>query len=267
MMKVNFKPIHTSVTKNKAVNEKINTALVSFKSTHADNVSSYKLGQTLLAYSQLSFKGITNVKNKEVIKESSQAKPLEDYINCISDPKLKKLCIRMLEESPPEFFANPEHIRKWHPGDENGDDAIYIHLKRTMTMALWACNRHGIEDKKMLDAVMTVALIHDSPGRIYVDENGSHQIDFDHAPKNAKYIEKVMKDMGIDNETIELVCTGVGLHMGRWEKHADKSWLKRFEKNKDHPIVHIIREADFYCSRFNNYLDYDIASVRKILDM
>lgn len=191
---------------------------------------------------------------------------LQDFVNLVREDKLKRLCNRILQDTDDSFFVVPSSTGgKFHDRDETKIGGLVLHLKRVVVTALSAMRRYGYEyglekspsELKFIDSAITASMLHDCPYRMK-KENGKYFMDPDHAAKNAKHIEKTMRDMDFDEESIELISAGVGFHMGVWDKHSDNAWLERFKQFKTNPFVQTVQEADYYSTRKNMRVDYDL---------
>lgn len=254
-----------STLKGCNLNSKVQT-LTSFGNDPIFKPASKKASFAARAYalSQMTSRLAFTATSAEKIEK---VKPFEDYINFISDKKLQQLCVRILNETPDHFFTTPATTsNKFHPPDERVPGGIYKHLQRAVVMAMHALRRYGLDqDQKMVDIAITASLLHDSPFRVTDNKDGTFKTNPTHAVENARYIEKAMTELNIEPETIKLVCAGVGLHMGIWDKHTDKEWFDRYKEYKEHPIAKVVQEADFYASRRNITTDPSIEEMKLIL--
>lgn len=194
---------------------------------------------------------------------------LQDYISLIRDEKLKILCNRILKDTPNPFFIVPSSTSgKYHNTDENKIGGIILHLKKVVVTALSSLRRYGYEygleksplELKFVDSTITASLLHDCPYRL-IQDNGKYFTDSDHAVKNAKYIESVMQEMKFNKKDTDLISASVGFHMGIWDMHIDKSWLEKFKNFRKNPMIQIVQEADYYSTRRNMNINYNLDEI------
>ena len=229
--------------------------------------NSKKIYELSYAYYQpkLSFKGsgyVLVMPSQVELAESkaSEIKKLEKYLALIKNPKLNELCNKVFDAAPIETFVLPSSTTgKNHTGDEIGKSGFMKHLQKVSEMSMHATSRYGLEDQNMKDIALTACLLHDLPYRFQKKEDGSYITNKNHAIDNSVFIEKLMKEMNFDEETQNLVCAGVGFHMGRWDnlREQNTEWMSKYEKYKEHPIVKCVQESDYYASRKNVSVDID----------
>lgn len=168
-------------------------------------------------------------------------------VNEIKDDNLREACLKMCDEVPTYFWHVPASSSgKYHPSISLGDGGLVRHSIMVCHIGLDLLNAEiFIRDTDInRDLVRVATLFHDILKQGKGDSN--HTV-FEHPILSADVVKHYLEDAGVDNVSIETICSGIASHMGKWTTSKyNKDIVLEAPKTDFEKLVHT---ADYIASR------------------
>ncbi len=200
---------------------------------------------------------------------------LSEYVSLVEDEKLKQLCFKIIEVSEEQLRQPSSSSGMYHPQDEICEYGQVKHIKKVVNLILWAVCRHDVK-KYDLDILITIALLHDLPKKFnfeaIVEEqdfihSGKSIMNKNHGYDNAICIDAVAKELNIDEDIRSVILNAIAGHMGKWIP-KDTEIYDDFYLNGEYEFDRygeLIQQADYFASRKNIIVNYDLEETKKLL--
>lgn len=190
---------------------------------------------------------------------------LYDVVSLIKRSDLKELCVAVIVKSKKQLKQPSSSSGMHHPQDELCEGGQIIHILKVVNLSLHALRRRDLDifSKDVIDIVIASAILHDLPLKFEINKN-SVKIDWNHGYLNAKQIELEAEELNIDSITLEAICHSVCFHMGKWSPM--NMGVVRSKCPIKTELLNILQEADYYSSRKNVLVDYNIKHTKELIE-
>lgn len=202
---------------------------------------------------------ITLKKITKIEKDKMTTKVHVDYtpenafvkeLKLIKNPEIKELVKVCLKEAPDYFYTIPASATgKYHPKLSLGRGGLIRHTKVAVLYAAALIDNVSCYDFNVLakDCIIASLILHDSVKNGW---NGSRYTIPKHPLEAATLIQKIGKQLKIDNVLLNVISGCVASHMGQWNTSKSGKEILPKPKTEMEKFVHM---CDFLsASKLNN---------------
>ena len=168
-------------------------------------------------------------------------------VNEIKNEELRTVALKMIEDAHEYFWTvAASSSGKYHPTISLGEGGLARHSIMTCAIAKDLLNAEIFipmtDDNK--DLVIIASLFHDIIKR-GDNDNTEHTV-FEHPLLSAEFVRNHLIDAGVNNDIINIICTAIERHMGKWTTTARSKTILTAPQTNFEKLIHT---ADYMASR------------------
>ena len=171
----------------------------------------------------------------------------KDEIDKICDEKLRTAALDALEDVPNYFWKVPASSSgKYHPKCDLGDGGLVRHsiMVSRVAVDLLTAEIFLRDTDYNRDLVRITALFHDIMKQ--GTGNTGHTV-FNHPILASDFLKEYLEDADVDKCSIEMICSGLSTHMGKWTTSSCMPDIVLDAPKTD--FEKLIHTADYVASR------------------
>lgn len=200
-----------------------------------------------------------SLESKDLGDPTIDISPLEDEIELISDPAIKKF-VRYLLKSAPAFWKAPaSHAPDLHPPDESFPGGLVLHTKRVVRVVMLLAMTIESENQNDFDCLVAAAILHDLTKFLYDEDTQQclfdpmhpytvdRSVDWSRQDSLAMGGSDVDNTVDIDAESIGLILRIIRCSHGMWSPIPETVPISDLEK--------ALHTADLVASNIHGVID------------
>lgn len=180
--------------------------------------------------------------------EEKCKKEFINAINEITDVKLSKICLGMVDKLPKYFWVIPASSSgKYHPDCDLGQGGLVRHslMVKKCALDLLLTKMFVPNNDEYRDYAIVCALFHDAfkSGKVEAEADGTV---FDHPILSSFFVAEELSKGGIPYDKVKIIERAIACHMGIWNTSNYSNCVLPLPHSDFDKLIHT---ADFVASR------------------